>query len=103
LDAQDAGVLSAMLLGEKTGLAKELRSLYAQSGIAHILAISGLHISLIGAMTVRLLRRIGAARTISMLVCFIFLGSYCVMTGIDDKGCGHVYDRLKRRKGTAYL
>lgn len=22
---------------------------------------------------------------------------------IDDKGCGHVYDRLKRRKGTAYL
>ncbi len=41
LDAQDAGVLSAMLLGEKTGLAKELRSLYAQSGIAHILAISG--------------------------------------------------------------
>ncbi len=83
LDAQDAGVLSAMLLGEKTGLAKELRSLYAQSGIAHILAISGLHISLIGAMTVRLLRRIGAARTISMLVCFIFLGSYCVMTGMS--------------------
>lgn len=83
LDGQDAGVLSAMLLGEKNGLAKEVRSLYAQSGIAHILAISGLHISLIGAMAVRLLRCIGATRTISMLACFIFLGSYCVMTGMS--------------------
>ncbi|MBO6163196.1 MAG: ComEC/Rec2 family competence protein, partial [Eubacterium sp.] len=48
LPEMEAGVLSAMLLGEKSGMDAELKSLYQKSGIAHILAISGLHISLLG-------------------------------------------------------
>ena len=39
--ADDDGVLSAMLLGDKTSLDSEIRSLYQKSGIAHVLAISG--------------------------------------------------------------
>ena len=35
------GVLAAMLLGEKTGLDAEVKSLYQKAGISHILAISG--------------------------------------------------------------
>lgn len=82
-DAQDAGVLSAMLFGDKTGLDGEVRSLYAKSGIAHMLAISGLHISLIGAMAGRLLRRMGTPYSVSVAACGIFMGSYCVMTGMS--------------------
>lgn len=83
LDAPDAGVLSAMLFGDKTGLPGEVRSLYAKSGIAHMLAISGLHISLIGAMAGRLLRHMGVAYSVSVAACAIFMGSYCVMTGMN--------------------
>lgn len=36
-----AGVLNAMLMGDSTGLDSELKKLYQKSGIAHILAISG--------------------------------------------------------------
>lgn len=43
-----AGVMQAMLLGEKGGMDRELKELYQQSGIAHILAISGLHITFLG-------------------------------------------------------
>lgn len=83
LEIREAGVMSAMLTGDKTGLSDEVRSLYAQSGIAHILAISGLHISLIGAMLERLLGRVGAPRAAVMAVCCVFLSCYAVMTGLS--------------------
>ena len=49
------GILSAMLLGEKNSLKEEDKELYSLAGISHILAISGLHISLIGAFVYTLL------------------------------------------------
>ncbi|MFA6662886.1 MAG: ComEC/Rec2 family competence protein [Lachnospiraceae bacterium] len=55
---QDAGILKAMLLGEKGSLTPEIKDLYQESGIIHILAISGLHISLFGMGMYRLLMRI---------------------------------------------
>lgn len=45
---EDAAVMKAMLLGNKTELDADMKQLYQKSGIAHILAISGLHISLLG-------------------------------------------------------
>ena len=44
----DMGVLAAMLLGEKGYLEEETKTLYQKGGISHVLAISGLHITLIG-------------------------------------------------------
>jgi competence protein ComEC len=55
LSAEDASVLQAMLLGEKGYLSDETKRLYQQNGIIHILAISGLHISVIGMGFYRLL------------------------------------------------
>lgn len=57
LSGENAGILSAMLLGDKTAMDSGMKSLYRKSGIAHILAISGLHISLLGMSFYRLLRR----------------------------------------------
>ena len=57
LGIREGGVLNTMLLGEKTLLDEEVKQLYRASGISHILAISGLHISLIGMTFYRLLRR----------------------------------------------
>lgn len=48
-DEKTAGIVSAMVLGDKSGLSDEVKQLYQENGIAHVLAISGLHISLIGA------------------------------------------------------
>lgn len=45
---EEAGILSAVLLGEKQMLEEEIREQYQAAGISHILAISGFHISLIG-------------------------------------------------------
>ena len=47
-DEDDAGILKAMVLGDRNGLTDEIRDLYQRAGISHVLCISGLHISLLG-------------------------------------------------------
>lgn len=55
----DRGIFKAIILGEKSELPAEVRKLYQSSGIAHLLAISGLHISMIGMGAFRLCRKAG--------------------------------------------
>lgn len=43
------GILIAMLTGTKSGLSEEVRTRFAASGIAHVLAVSGMHLSLMTA------------------------------------------------------
>lgn len=66
-----AAVFEAMLLGERAELDKDIKDLYSEMGIAHILAISGLHISFIGMFFYRLLRlkfRFGISAVVSITV-----------------------------------
>ncbi len=57
LGQEGAGVISSMLLGERSLLPDETRELYRHGGISHILAISGLHVSLIGMALYEFLRK----------------------------------------------
>lgn len=45
---EDRGIFQAVLLGDRTELSRETLELFQDNGIAHILAVSGLHVSLIG-------------------------------------------------------
>ncbi|MBQ9766726.1 MAG: DNA internalization-related competence protein ComEC/Rec2 [Lachnospiraceae bacterium] len=57
LGEEGAGVISSMLLGERVLLSEETEELYRHGGISHILAISGLHVSMIGMALYELLRK----------------------------------------------
>ncbi len=47
LPQDSAALLKAMLLGEKQYLSKELRQTYIDTGLAHLMAVSGLHIGFV--------------------------------------------------------
>ena len=74
-------MLSAILLGEKSGLDPEMKKLYQKNGLGHLLAISGLHMSLIGMSVYRLLRRMGNSFLFSGIAGGGILFFYLVMTG----------------------
>lgn len=57
LPEKEAGLLSTMVLGNRGSLDPEIKELYQNAGISHILAISGLHISMIGMLLYRILRK----------------------------------------------
>ncbi|MCU6763418.1 ComEC family competence protein [uncultured Roseburia sp.] len=81
LSEKDAGIMAAMALGDKSLLEASVKDLYSDSGISHILAISGLHISMIGMGIYRILRKLmfgyfGGALSGGIVVCL-----FCIMSG----------------------
>ena len=79
------GIIGAIILGDKTDLDSDIKELYSVSGIAHILAISGLHISFIGMAIYRLLRRrfrflFSAAVSIPVILSFGIMSGFGIST-----------------------
>lgn len=81
LSEEDSGVLKAMLLGDKSGMTEEIKGLYQRTGIAHIVAVSGLHISLWGMAICRLLKRLHIPLALANFISFLFVVLYGMMTG----------------------
>lgn len=79
------GIIGAIILEDKTDLDSDIKELYSVSGIAHILAISGLHISFIGMAIYRLLRRrfrflFSAAVSIPVVLSFGIMSGFGIST-----------------------
>ncbi|HZJ83876.1 MAG TPA: DNA internalization-related competence protein ComEC/Rec2 [Clostridia bacterium] len=81
LGPEESNLIKAMILGEKWGLPSELKDHFSKTGIAHILAISGLHIGFV----VLLLNSLTKSLTLSPKATFIIqalaLGFYCILVG----------------------
>lgn len=77
----DAPIFQAMLLGNKTKLEKETKTLYQMSGIIHILAISGLHISMLGLGLYKILKKSGVGMYGAGFLAFLIMIEYGIMTG----------------------
>ena len=84
---QEAAVMCALLLGDKEDLDPDLKELYQRNGILHILSISSLHITMIGMMVYKLLRKCGVPACPSAVsgCCLLFL--YGMMTGFSVSAC----------------
>ena len=78
-----AGVLNAMLLGEKLYLNENTKELYSMAGISHILAISGLHITLIGMGLYRILRNFRINMYMASVLSVGILVLYGIMSGMS--------------------
>lgn len=68
-------VYEGILLGDKSDMDTELKELYSISGISHVLAISGLHISIIGMFLYAGLRKkfcFGVSASVAVIVVVMF-------------------------------
>lgn len=87
LPEKHAGIVNAILLGERAGLSKDIKDLYRENGISHILSISGLHISLLGMGLFSLLRRCKSPLIPAAAITVLVLLLYGCMTefGVSTK------------------
>lgn len=81
LETKTAGFYQAMVLGNKTNLEENLKELFLLGGISHILAISGLHVSILGRGLYRGLRSGGVGFGVAGLCGSVLLVLYCMMVG----------------------
>lgn len=80
LPKKQSGTIIAMLLGGKEFLDDEIRELYSENGISHILAISGLHISLLGISVYYLFKKCKISLILATVLSILFVISYGVFT-----------------------
>lgn len=81
--SEDAGVMANITLGEKSLMEPEIKELYRDAGISHILAISGLHVSLLGMGILSLLQKIGCPRKWSALFAAGMVFSFGIFSGME--------------------
>lgn len=77
---KEASILKSMITGDKSELDDYTSQLYKSAGIYHILAISGLHISIIALLINFLLKFVFNYQT-SAFISLLLLYLYCIMTG----------------------
>ena len=78
---ENGALLAAMLLGERTFLSEETQNLYKAAGALHVIAVSGLHISLLGLGLYRLLRRIFDAQAPAAVISVLCMAAYVFLVG----------------------
>lgn len=83
-DSESAGIVKAMLVADKSKLDKNIKKLYSENGIAHIMAISGVHVAIIGMTLYGFLRKLRIGRLISGTFSIAIIILYGIMTGMSS-------------------
>lgn len=81
LSSKDAGLMNAILFADKSGIDAELKDIYSTAGAGHLLAISGLHISMLGLGILWILKRTPLPLPVAYCVTISILIMYGIMIG----------------------
>ncbi len=81
MNEPEASLAKAIILGDKKGIPKDLREKFSQLGLSHIIAISGMHISIIAGILMLILLEIGFTRKRAFVFATVFLFVYIAIIG----------------------
>lgn len=87
LPTEYAGIMCALLLGDRAELDGEIKDMYRRNGILHILSISSLHITIIGMGVYKLLRKTGLPIAPAAIAGAMLLLFYGAMVGFSVSAC----------------
>ena len=82
-DEEDAAILRTMILGDKSDLDTDTKLLFQRSGIAHVLAISGLHVGLLAGVISLLLSLLRIRKKTADIISILIIILYGLMTGFS--------------------
>ena len=82
-DTEEANMLYSVLFGDKTYIDYDLTNSFSKAGVAHLLAVSGLHIGFIVAIVVWICSRFNARAWVKFLTVGLLLGIYMFICGFS--------------------
>ena len=87
LYGERASLVSALTLARREGMEPAAREVFARTGIAHLLAISGFHVGVIATVVLALLRSLRVARRRAGVVASGIVGLYVALIGFPAAAC----------------
>ncbi len=83
LPEPESGLANAILLGYRRAITIENLEIFSRSGLSHLVAISGAHISILSALLLSFFSRLGFSRLRSLRFILCFLIIYPILTGLS--------------------
>lgn len=83
LSYDEAAALNGLLLGDKTGMTAEQNAAFRDSGISHIMAVSGMHLAVICQALLALLRKLRVGRRPSAVIAMAAVLVIMAVTGFS--------------------
>lgn len=80
---ENARVAMALLLGDRDGMSETENTAFQKLGIAHVMSVSGLHVSILGSIICWLMDQLRMSRRSQLPVVAVFLAIYCAVTGFS--------------------
>ncbi len=81
LSSDDAGMLNAMLFGDRAGLNKAQRIGFERTGSFHLFVVSGMHVGLLAGLVFGLSRRLKLRESLATLLTIGLTFGYALLTG----------------------
>ena len=76
-----AGILSAIILGNRDNIPETVRDALVHTGTVHVIAISGLHLAIVGYIVLVMLTIMRIPRKTRFAFALVFIMLYCILTG----------------------
>jgi competence protein ComEC len=81
LSADDAGMLNAMLFGDRAGLNHALRVGFERTGSFHLFVVSGMHVGLLAGLVFWVARRLRLREWLATALTIVLTAGYALLTG----------------------
>ena len=81
IGGQERAIFSAMVLGYKDDLSLEVKEAFNRTGTRHVLAISGLHLTIVAAIILEVLLSIGLSRKQSFWLALLGILAFILLVG----------------------
>ncbi len=83
LTNRQSNLLSALLLGDKTGLDSTIKDNFRDAGISHIIVVSGLHLSVITSFIFTVIQKFSKSRKLASAITICAILFYVALTGFQ--------------------
>jgi competence protein ComEC len=81
LTPNDAGMLNAMLFGDRSSLTQQLRVGFQRTGSFHLFVVSGMHVALLAGLVFWIARRLRLRNWLATLLTLALTYAYALLTG----------------------
>jgi len=82
-DADHAGLMRALVLGQRVSLEESLKRAFVETGTMHLVVVSGFNVGLIAGILELFLRLLGLPFRARLILSGVCLGGYCLLTGMQ--------------------
>lgn len=83
LPEPEAGLAAALMLGYRDTITPEAKNIFAQTGLSHLIAISGSHLTLLASLLFLFFSRLKVPLKKGAFIVIIFLWFYVILTGLS--------------------